>query len=295
MTGLKAILTAMALAGILSTSLGEAQRAEKLRSRASSTCCATEVSKQSIHSDANRLGLVIGNSSYPDADTPLTQTVNDASALASTLRKDGFDIYLVQNATRDDMTRAIARLKTKVRPDSIVMVYFGGFGIQSGGQSYMIPVDAKIWYEDDVRRDGVSIDRLLSELKNSGAHIRLAVIDASRRNPYERRFRSYSHGLAPIEAGKNALILTSMPPGEVVDDSHGSHSLLITALLNEMNLSTVSVEKIFDDTRLTVTRKTQNQQVPAVSSSPIDDVRLGPAPANAVVSSGQHKSLDRRS
>jgi uncharacterized caspase-like protein len=280
MTGLKAILAAMALAGILSTSLGEAQRAEKLRSGASSTCCATEVSKQSIHSDANRLGLVIGNSNYPDADAPLAQTVNDAGALASTLRKDGFDIYLVQNATRDDMTRAIARLKTKVRPDSIVMVYFGGFGIQSGGQSYMIPVDAKIWFEDDVRRDGVSIDRLLSELKNSGPHIRLAVIDASRRNPYERRFRSYSHGLAPIEAGKNALILTSMPPGELVDDSHGSHSLLITALLNEMNLSTVSVEKIFDNTRLTVARKTQNQQVPAVSSSPIDDVRLGrPPPA----------------
>jgi uncharacterized caspase-like protein len=295
MTGLKAILAAMALAGILSTSLGEAQRAETLRSPASSTCCATEVSRQSIHSDANRLGLVIGNSSYQDADAPLTQTVNDASALANTLRKVGFDIYLVQNATCDDMTRAIGRLKTKVRPDSIVMIYFGGFGIQSGGQSYMIPVDAKIWYEDDVRRDGVSIDRLLSELKNSGAHIRLAVIDASRRNPYERRFRSYSHGLAPIEAGKNALILTSMPPGELVDDSHGSHSLLITALINEINLSTVSVEKIFDNTRLTVTRKTQNHQVPAVSSSPIDDVRLGPALTNAIVSSGQYKSLDRRS
>jgi hypothetical protein len=123
MTGLKAILAAMALAGILSTSLGDAQRAEKLRPRASSTCCATEVSKQSIHSDANRLGLVIGNSSYPDADVPPTQIVNDASALASSLRNDGFDIYLVQNATRDDMTRAIAHLKTKVRPDSIVMVY----------------------------------------------------------------------------------------------------------------------------------------------------------------------------
>jgi hypothetical protein len=81
----------------------------------------------------------------------------------------------------------------------------------------------------------------------------------------------------------------------VVDDSHGSHSLLITALLNEMNSSTVSVEKIFDNTRLRVTRKTQNQQVPAVSSSPIDDVRLGPALANAVISSGQYKSLDRRS
>src|SRR6267142_4146520 len=291
MTGLKAILTAMALAGILSTSLGEAQRAEKLRSRASSTCCATEVSKQSIHSDANRLGLVIGNSSYPDADVPPTQTVNDARALASTLRKDAFEVDLVQEATAADMARAIARLKTKVRPDSIVMVYFGGFGIQSGGQSYMIPVDAKIWYEDDVRRDGVSIDRLLSELKNSGAHIRLAVIDASRRNPYERRFRSYSHGLAPIEAGKNALILTSMPPGEVVDDSDGSRSLLISALLDEINSSTGSAGQVFNGTRLTVARETQNQQIPNVSSSLIDDVKLGPAPTTAVVASGPHRSV----
>ena len=158
----------------------------------------------------------------------------------------------------------------------------------------MIPVDAKIWYEDDVRHDGVSIDRLLSELKNSGAHVRLAVIDASRRNPYERRFRSYSHGLAPIEAGKNALILTSMPPGQVVDDSDGSPGLLITALVDGMNSSTGSVEQIFHGARLAVARKTQNQQIPNVSSSLIDDVKLGPAPTTAVASSGQHRSVDRR-
>src|SRR5260370_38849750 len=99
MSGLKTILVAMALAGILSTSLGEAQRAEKLGSRASSTCCATEVSMQSIHSDANRLGLVIGNSSYPDAAAPLTRTVNDASTLPRTLRKNGFHITLLDTAT----------------------------------------------------------------------------------------------------------------------------------------------------------------------------------------------------
>jgi uncharacterized caspase-like protein len=288
MTGLKTILAAIALAGIFSNGVGDAQRFEKLHSRGSS---ATEVSNQPVH--GARVALVIGNSSYPDADAPLAQTVNDARALASTLRKDAFEVDLVQEATGEDMARAIARLKAKVRPDSIVMVYFGGLGVQSDGQSYMIPVDAKIWYEDDVRRDGVSIDRLLSELKNSGAHIRLAVIDASRRNPYERRFRSYSHGLAPIEAGKNALILTSMPPGQVVDDSDGSPGLLIAALLDEINSSAGSVEQIFNDTRLTVARNTQNQQIPAVSSSLIDDVKLGPAPTTAVVSSGQYRSVDR--
>jgi uncharacterized caspase-like protein len=292
MTGLKTILAAMALGAVLSTSVGDAQRFEKPHSPAPTSCCATEVSNQPMQSA--RLALVIGNSSYPDADARLAQTVNDARALASTLRKDRFDVDLVQDATGEEMARAISRLKAKVRPDSTVMVYFGGFGVQSDGESYMMPVDAKIWYEDDVRRDGVSIDGLLSELKDSGARIRLAVIDASRRNPYERRFRSYSHGLAPIEAGENALILTSMPPGQVVNDADGSRSLLISALLDEMNSSTASVEQIFNGTRLTVARETQNQQIPAVSSSLIDDVKFGPAPTTAVVSSGQSRSIDRR-
>jgi uncharacterized caspase-like protein len=288
MTGLKTIFAAMALAAIFSTP-GDVQRVGKVNSPALS---ATEVSRQPPQSA--RLALVIGNSSYPDADAPLAQTVNDARALASTLRQDAFDVDFVQEATGEDMARAIARLKAKVRPDSTVLVYFAGFGVQSGGESYVIPVDAKIWYEDDVRREGVGIDRLLSELKNSGAHIRLAVIDASRRNPYERRFRSYSHGLAPVDAGENAMILTSMPPGQVVDDQDGSRSLLILALLDEMNSSTGSAEQVFNGTRLTVARETQNQQIPNVSSSLIDDVKLGPAPTTAVVASGPHRSVDRR-
>src|SRR6202008_4811086 len=108
-----------------------------------------------------------------------------------------------------------------------------------------------------------------------GAHVRRAVIDASRRNPYERRFRSYSHGLAPIRADQNALILTSEPPGEVADDPDGSHSPLIPALLHEMGSSPRSVEEIFERTRLAVALTTQNQQNPAVSSSLTDDVKLG--------------------
>jgi len=293
MTGWRMILATMVLVVFVSTSFGAVQRFEKPHSRASSTCSATEV-KQSPHADTNRVALVIGNFNYPDADMQPAQTGNDACALASALRKDGFDVDLVQNATRNDMQRAIERLEAKVRHDSIIMIYFGGYGVQSGGQNYLIPVDAKIWDEQDVRHVGVCADWLFAGLKSSGAHVRLAVIDASRRNPYERRFRSYSHGLAPIQADENALILTSEPPGAVADDSDGSHSPLITALLHEMSSSTRSVGEIFERTRLVVALTTQNQQHPTVSSSLIDDVKLGPAPANATVSSGQNTSLDRR-
>ena len=145
----------------------------------------------------SRIALVIGNGHYPDASAPLTQPINDAQALTAALRGDGFDVDVVEEASKDDMSRAIGRLKLKIKRDSVVMLFFGGYGIQVGRESYMIPVDATIWKEGDVRRDGISIESVLEAMKERGAGAKLVVVDASRRNPFERRFRIYSHGLAP--------------------------------------------------------------------------------------------------
>jgi uncharacterized caspase-like protein len=282
MTTPGALMAVAVLLGLLSTCLAKAIRVEKLHSR---PVIASNLSHEPARQSAERLALVIGNSGYPDADAPLSQTASDAEALANVLRKDGFVVNVVENAWHAEMTRAIDRLKLRVGPGSIVLLYFGGYGVQSDGQNYMIPVDAKIWGERDVRRDGVSADRLLSELKDSGARIRLAVIDASRRNPYERRFRSYSHGLASIQATANTLVLTSAAPDQVVDDRDGPHSPMMTALLKEMTSSTRSIQGIFEDTRAAVAATTQNRQLPAVSSTLIEDVNLGPALSSTPVSS----------
>ena len=140
---------------------------------------------------AAELALVIGNGHYPDAPQALNQPINDARALTATLRQNGFDVDVVEDASHDDMQRAIGRLKSKVKPDSVVMLFFGGYGIQAGRESYMIPVDARIWKEGDIRREGISVESVLEAIKEKGARAKLVVIDASRRNPYERRFRSY--------------------------------------------------------------------------------------------------------
>ena len=115
------------------------------------------------------------------------------------------------------------------------MLFFGGYGIQVGHESYMIPVDAAIWKESDVRRNAVSVESVLEVMKENGACAKLVVLDASRRNPYERRFRGFSHGLAPIAAPDNALILSSATPGQVADDGKGANSVLVTELLTNIN------------------------------------------------------------
>lgn len=225
----------------------------------------------------SKIALVIGNGHYPDANAPLAQPINDARALTAKLRSSGFDVDVVEDASKDDMRRAVARLQARVKPDSVVMLFFGGYGVQARRESYMIPVDAKIWKEADVRRDGVSIESVLDAVSEKGARAKLVVVDASRRNPWERRFRAYSHGLAPIAAPDNALILTSASPGKVADDSKGAHSVLMTELLKELNPQLAGIEAAFNKTRIAISRATDGEQVPSVSSSLQEDVSFAAA------------------
>jgi hypothetical protein len=122
----------------------------------------------------------------------------------------------------------------------------------------------------------MSVETVLHAIKERGARATLAVLDASRRNPYERRFRSYSHGLAPVNAPNNALIISSNTPGKVADDTNGEHSVLVTELLNELN-APVNAEGAFNRTRAAVFRSSNGTQMPSVSSSLFEDVHINPS------------------
>ncbi|QWG18758.1 caspase family protein [Bradyrhizobium sediminis] len=274
----RSLTIAAALVGVLSLAIG-AHAALNKRALDAAKAIASEQGTDAA-GKASRIALVIGNGHYPDANAPLAQPINDARALTASLRQSGFDVDVIEDATKDDMRRAVARMKSKIRKDSVVMLFFGGYGVQAGRESYMIPVDAKIWKEFDVRRDGVSVESVLSAMKEQGARAKLVVVDASRRNPYERRFRAYSHGLAPIVAPDNALILSSATPGKVADDSKAPNSVLMTELLTHLNPELTGVEAAFNKTRIAISRASEGEQVPSVSSSLLEDVTFA-AMANA--------------
>jgi uncharacterized caspase-like protein len=270
-TSRRPIAVAAALVGMVSLAIG-AHAAFNKRTLDAAKTIATE--QTDAGKRAQKIALVIGNGHYPDANAPLTQPINDARALTAALRGNGFDVDVVEDASKDDMNRAIERLKSRIKPDSVVMLFFGGYGVQVGRESYMIPVDAAIWRESDVRRSGYSVESVLNVMKEQGARAKLVVIDASRRNPYERRFRAFSHGLAPIAAPDNALILTSATPGKVADDSQSANSVLMSELLANLNAQAAGVEAVFNKTRVAISRASEGEQVPSVSSSLLEDVRF---------------------
>ncbi|MCP9628373.1 caspase family protein [Rhodopseudomonas palustris] len=228
-----------------------------------------------------RVALVIGNAKYPDAEKPLKQPVNDARDLADELKRQGFDVDVGENLSGDAMRRAFDKLYARTKPGSVALVFFSGYGIQSGRQSYMIPVDAQIWTEPDVRRDGVSLETVVGELNSRGATVKIALIDASRRNPFERRFRSFSAGLAPIIAPGNSLVMYSAALSSVVGDNGGDRSLFVTELLKEIRVPGLGAEEALNRTRVGVTRASRSEQVPWISSSLADDFAFVPAAAQA--------------
>jgi hypothetical protein len=178
----RSVAIACALAGMVSLAIG-AHAALNMRALDAAKTIAEQQSGEAAGKRSSRIALVIGNGHYPDANAPLAQPINDARALTEALRRDGFDVDVVEDATRDDMDRAVGRLKSRIRPDSVVMLFFGGYGVQVGRESYMIPVDAAIWKESDVRRDAVSVEAVLEVMKEQGACAKLVVIDASQAQP----------------------------------------------------------------------------------------------------------------
>ncbi len=149
----------------------------------------------------------------------------------------------------------------------------------------MIPVDAQIWTEADVRRDGFGLETVLGEINSRGAGVKIALVDASRRNPFERRFRSFSAGLAPVIAPNGTLVMYSAALSSVVSDNGSDHSLFVQELLKEIRVPDLMAEETLNRTRVGVTRASRSEQVPWISSSLAEDFSFIPGARPSVSAS----------
>jgi formylglycine-generating enzyme required for sulfatase activity len=213
-----------------------------------------------------RLALVIGNALYPDASVPLTST-KDARAVAEELRRDGFQVDLKENLGKADMRAALAAFTGKIAPGTTALLYFSGYGLQANRQTYLLPVNAQIWNEPDIARDGTRLDEVLAEMHRKGAGIKIAIVDAARRNPYERRVRPAPMGLSAISIPDNTLIMYSAAPDKLISESNASSSLFTNELIKELRVPNASAEEVFNRVRHGVSQVSRTEQIPWVSSS----------------------------
>ena len=223
-----------------------------------------------------RVALVIGNASYPDAGSPLSTTISDARAMADEFRGNNFDVDLKENVGNEDMRRAVDAFLSKIRNGASALLYFNGIGIQVGRQTYLIPVNAQISSEAGVRRDGISVDATLAEMHRRGAKVKIVILEAARRNPFETRFRTSAAGLAAIDAPEGTIAIYSAAPGKVIADGAGANSLFTAELIKELRVPNRTTEEVFNRTRISVSRASKNEQVPWVATSLVDQFYLAP-------------------
>lgn len=219
---------------------------------------------------SNRVALVVGNADYELM--PLDNPINDARAMSSVLAEAGFDVVSVLDADLAGMQNAMLQFAAKLSPETTALVYYAGHGIQSNGRNYLLPVDVKLESERSLRFEALSLNAILEELDLSGARTKLVILDACRNNPFERKTRGASRGLAAVDAARGTLIAYATAPGATAADGSGENGLYTASLIRAMREPGLKVEEVFKQTRIEVSSASDGAQVPWESSSLTGDL-----------------------
>ena len=108
------------------------------------------VASSSVARADKRVAFVVGNGAYRNVAT-LPNPPADAAAMAGTLRNVGFDVVEGINLTRDGMTEKLLDFGRRTQDADIALFYYAGHGIAINGVNYLLPVDADIKSEMDVK------------------------------------------------------------------------------------------------------------------------------------------------
>ena len=229
-----------------------------------------------------KFALVIGNGNYVNT-TKLNNPVNDANDMAATLQGLGFTVEKLLNGSLEQMESAVGRLKNRLgmSKNSYGFLFYAGHGVQSGGDNFLIPVDANIPSENYLRNRTISVQIMLDELNDAGNELNVIVLDACRDNPFSWR-RSGNRGLTLVGTPPaNSIIVYATRAGSTAADGTGRNGLFTTHLLNNLKIPELEVTEVFRRTGADVARASNEQQRPGVYNEFYGTAYLGKPPALA--------------
>jgi hypothetical protein len=249
-----------------------------------------------------RVALVIGNARYEAAVGPLRNAVNDAKAVAKTLRGLGFTVNEEHNVSRDELMEAVAGFRDRLKGAEVALFYYAGHGISVAGSNYLIPI--KSGYKPEGADDMTlrllaetklfNAEQVVAEMSAAGGRCNLVVLDACRSTPLARNPRSRDvanpGGLSEMKAPAGSLIAFATDAGHTAQDGEETNGLYTGELLKHLRTPGLTIEQVFKRTRAGVMERSDGAQIPAEYSRLVgDDIYLaGPAaPAPAVQGAAQ--------
>jgi phosphate transport system substrate-binding protein len=219
-----------------------------------------------------RVALVIGNGAYKNAPR-LPNPANDANDVATALRRSGFDTILATDLDRNGMEDATFRFARAARTADVALFYYSGHALQFGGVNYLMPVDARLTDETDLRRL-TRVDEIVSDLQQAKS-LRILVLDACRSNPLADQLQrsvvatrggSAERGIARIENPQGMIVAYATQAGHTAEDGTGRNSPYTAAFLKHIE-ERDEIGMIFRSVSEDVYEQTRHTQLPELSLS----------------------------
>src|SRR5205809_5418851 len=234
-----------------------------------------------------RVAFVVGNGAYKNVPA-LPNPAVDARSMAKVLRNVGFDVVEGVNLSRDKMTEKLLDFGKKAQGADVAVFFYAGHGIAISGTNYLLPVDADIKSEMDVKLGAaINIDLTLAQTVGD-AKVKLVFLDACRDNPFAAKIKSNSAtrsvnvqtGLAEMKSGEGTLIAFATGPGQTaLDGTEGGNSPFTRALLANITKPGVEIQQAMTSVRAQVNEETAKGQLPWGHTNLIGAVYLNGAPA----------------
>lgn len=222
-----------------------------------------------LGSSSRRVALVIGNSAYQNV-AHLTNPTNDAELISDALKLDGFAVTSADNLDHDGLVGALRAFANEADTADWAVVYFAGHGMEVGGTSYLIPVDAKLLTDRDIDFETVSLGQVMREIEGA-RFLRVVILDACRNNPFAAAMngegRDIGRGLARIEPARGTVVFYSAKDGTIAADGDSADSPFATALARHLIEPSVDVDKMFRLVIDDVLDATRNKQEPFMYGS----------------------------
>src|SRR5215472_2796428 len=217
-----------------------------------------------------RVAFVVGNGAYRHTTT-LPNPPLDAKAMAALLRNVGFDVVEGVDLDRSGMTARLSEFAVKTQGADVALLFYAGHGIAMNGKNYLIPVDADLNSEFDVKFGAaIDVDVTLDQTM-ADAKVKLVFLDACRDNPFADKIRSASRtrsvtvlsGLAEMRSGEGTLIAFATGPGQrALDGKMGENSPFTRALIKNLAEPGVEIRHALTKVRAEVSEETNKQQLP---------------------------------
>jgi uncharacterized caspase-like protein len=238
----------------------------------------------SAHAE-KRVAFVVGNGAYKNV-AQLPNPPIDAKAMAGVLRNVGFDVVEGTNLTRDKMTEKLLDFGKKAQGADVAVFFYAGHGIAISGTNYLLPIDADIKSEMDVKLGAaINIDLTLDQTM-SDAKVKLVFLDACRDNPFAAKIKSSAStrsvsvqtGLAEMKSGEGTLIAFATGPGQTaLDGQEGTNSPFTRALIAHITEPGTEIQQAMTEVRAQVNEETNKSQLPWGHTNLIGSVYLNPA------------------